>query len=328
MLAGAVLAAAAPQTADESMARPLPDNKRCAYPPKAQKAFVAGPVGFEVKVRPDGSVASVDVVTVPKADLGFEEAIRHCLSQWRFEPAPAGGLRLHEGRIAFRLDPEKEAAIRGVVEALAAAWNSGDMNAVDELSVQSDDPAGKEPVHGYLREQIQAGGPDRWRMELGPAFERIEFMGPELATVRQPYRRVPLSVPTAAPTSGEEQTLEAIVAAGTRGWKILSFAPSARDSPGVVRVESGRIREPKKIKDVRPLYPDIAKQARLQGVVILECLISPDGRVRFARVVRGMAPVLDAAALQAVRQWKYTPTLLDGRPVPVFMLVTVNFRLS
>jgi protein TonB len=165
-------------------------------------------------------------------------------------------------------------------------------------------------------------------MELGPAFERIEFMGPELATVWQPYRRVPLSVPTATSTSGEEQTLEAIVAAGTRGWKVLSIAPSAKGSAGVVRVESGRIREPKKIKDVHPIYPDSAKQARLQGLVILECLIGPDGKVRFARILRGTAPVLDAAALQAVRQWEYTPTLLDGRPMPVFMTVTVNFRLS
>jgi protein TonB len=63
-------------------------------------------------------------------------------------------------------------------------------------------------------------------------------------------------------------------------------------------------------------------------VVIIECLLSPDGRVRFARILRGVAKVLDAAAAEAVRQWEYTPTLLDGRPVPIFTTVTVNFRLS
>jgi TonB family protein len=328
VLASALLAATPPQRADESVARPRPDNKPCPYPPKAQKAFVAGPVSFKVEVDPDGSVASVDVVTVPQADLGFEEAVSHCLSQWRFEPASAGGPRRHEGRIAFRLDPAKESAMRGVLEALAAAWNAGDNDAVQELSLQSDDPPGKEPVRGYLHEQIQAGRTDRWRMELGPTIERIEFLGPELATVRQPYRRVPLPLPEAGSASGEEHTLAAIMAAGTRGWRILSAAPSATEGPEVIRVESGRIREPKKVKDVRPIYPDIAKQARLQGVVVLECLIAPDGKVRFARVLRGGAPVLDVAALQAVRQWEYTPTLLDGRPVPVFMTVTVNFRLS
>lgn len=89
----------------------------------------------------------------------------------------------------------------------------------------------------------------------------------------------------------------------------------------------GAIREPRKIKNVTPEYPDIARQARVQGVVILECVVSPRGNVTEVRVLRGI-PLLDAAAIDAVRQWRYTPTLLDGRPVPVIMTITVNFRLS
>ena len=100
----------------------------------------------------------------------------------------------------------------------------------------------------------------------------------------------------------------------------------ATSALGAVRV-GGSIREPRKIKDVRPSYPDIAQQARVQGVVILEVMIDPAGEVTDVKVLRGI-PLLDHAAIEAVRQWVYTPTLLNGQPVPVIMTVTVNFRLT
>ena len=93
-----------------------------------------------------------------------------------------------------------------------------------------------------------------------------------------------------------------------------------------VRV-GGAIKEPTKIKHVPPVYPELAQQARIQGVVILEAVIGEDGAVREARVLRP-APMLDEAALDAVLQWKYTPTLLNGQPVPVIMTVTVTFTLN
>jgi periplasmic protein TonB len=93
-----------------------------------------------------------------------------------------------------------------------------------------------------------------------------------------------------------------------------------------VRV-GGAIKEPRKLKDVRPEYPSIAMEARVQGVVILECTISPEGTVSDVRVLRGI-PLLDQAAIAAVKQWIYQPTLLNGEPVPVIMTVTVNFTLS
>jgi protein TonB len=62
------------------------------------------------------------------------------------------------------------------------------------------------------------------------------------------------------------------------------------------------------------------------GVVILEARIEPDGRVLNARVLRSI-PLLDEAALEAVRQWEFTPTLLNGSPVPVLMTLTIQFSL-
>ena len=95
----------------------------------------------------------------------------------------------------------------------------------------------------------------------------------------------------------------------------------ARMAP--VRV-GGQIMPPRKIKDVKPVYPAIAQSARVSGVVTIEATIGPDGKVMDARVVRSIA-LLDQAALDAVRQWEYTPTLLNGVPVPVLVTITINF---
>jgi protein TonB len=100
-------------------------------------------------------------------------------------------------------------------------------------------------------------------------------------------------------------------------------SPPARLEP--VRV-GGDIRPPMKIADAAPVYPAIARAARVEGVVILEAMIGEDGGVREVRVLRSI-PLLDAAAVDAVRQWRFTPTLLNGQAVPIVMTVTVAFRL-
>jgi protein TonB len=89
----------------------------------------------------------------------------------------------------------------------------------------------------------------------------------------------------------------------------------------------GNIRPPQKVHHVAPTYPPIAQAARVSGVVILEALIGEDGSVRDANVLRSV-PLLDASALEAVRQWRFTPTLLNGVPVQVIMTVTVTFTLN
>jgi protein TonB len=93
-----------------------------------------------------------------------------------------------------------------------------------------------------------------------------------------------------------------------------------------VRV-GGNIQPPQKTRDVPPVYPAIAQSARVGGVAIIEAVIGSDGRVQEARVLRSI-PLLDQAALDAVRQWEYTPTTLNGVAVPVIMTVTVNFQIS
>lgn len=89
----------------------------------------------------------------------------------------------------------------------------------------------------------------------------------------------------------------------------------------------GTIRTPTKVRDARPVYPPSAQAAGIQGVVIIEATIDVDGRVAGAKVLRSI-PELDVAALEAVRQWEFTTTQLNGVAVPVIMTVTVNFSLQ
>ena len=89
----------------------------------------------------------------------------------------------------------------------------------------------------------------------------------------------------------------------------------------------GVITAPTRIKDVLPVYPPMAQSVKVQGDVIIEATIGPDGKVQNAKVLRSV-PLLDQAAVAAVLAWEYTPTLLNGQPVPVIMTVTVRFRLQ
>jgi len=95
---------------------------------------------------------------------------------------------------------------------------------------------------------------------------------------------------------------------------------------GPVRV-GGQVKAPRKLKNVKPQYSDLAREARVSGVVIIEAVIGTDGRVDRAKVLRGH-PLLNDSAVNAVKQWVYSPTTLNGTAVPVIMTVTVNFTLG
>jgi periplasmic protein TonB len=98
---------------------------------------------------------------------------------------------------------------------------------------------------------------------------------------------------------------------------------AARTAP--IRVGSG-VEAPRKLVHVAPRYPEIAQRAGLQGTVELECVIDPTGAVAEIRVLGG-ATLLRDAAVESVRKWRYTPTRLNGVPVPIVMTVTVRFSL-
>jgi protein TonB len=103
--------------------------------------------------------------------------------------------------------------------------------------------------------------------------------------------------------------------------------PPPTPAPAAPLRVGGGIAPPVKVHDAVPQYPAIAQAARVQGIVIIQATIGTDGTVVGAEVLRSV-PLLDQAALEAVRQWRYTPTRLNGEPVALVMTVTVHFRLG
>jgi protein TonB len=114
--------------------------------------------------------------------------------------------------------------------------------------------------------------------------------------------------------------------AGVTSLANIATAPGTPGAMQPVRV-GGQIKAPTQIKKVQPVYPAEAQAGKVQGIVIMEAIIGVDGRVTDVKVLRSV-PLLDQAAVDAVKQWEYTPTLLNGAPVPVIMTVTVTFNLA
>lgn len=106
----------------------------------------------------------------------------------------------------------------------------------------------------------------------------------------------------------------------------LTGAPEAEDSTEVLRVRA-RIVAPKLRNRVEPIYPEPARKNAEQGVSMYEAIISSKGCIRDLRLLRSSTPLLDIAGIEAISRWKYQPATLNGRPVRVYLTVTVTYRL-
>lgn len=109
------------------------------------------------------------------------------------------------------------------------------------------------------------------------------------------------------------------------GGIVATPGSSGQPAPGAPVRVGGTIRTPAKLHNVEPVLPETAAKAGIFGMVILDIIIGTDGSVTDAKVLRSI-PLLDRAALDAVKQWRYAVTQLNGQPVPVIMTVTVDFR--
>jgi protein TonB len=146
----------------------------------------------------------------------------------------------------------------------------------------------------------------------------------------------PVSVPNVIPPEdfggggdfGAPGGVEGGIPGGVAGRIVGGLAdlppPSQSDEP--VRLDF-RKEEARPVTRVEPVYPDLAAQARVQGVVILEVLVDAQGVPSSVNVLRSI-PLLESAAIEAVRQWRWNPFKLLERPVPFWVTVTVNFRLT
>jgi protein TonB len=130
----------------------------------------------------------------------------------------------------------------------------------------------------------------------------------------------------AAIEPGFENGVPGGVAGGILGGFVTAPPPPPPARVAPVRI-GGEISTPKLIRRVDPEYPPIAVSAQIEGMVILEATVDTGGAVKDARVLRSHG-VLDAAAIEAVQQWRYEPLLLNGKPTPFVLTVTVSFSLA
>ena len=132
---------------------------------------------------------------------------------------------------------------------------------------------------------------------------------------------------------GVEGGIEGGVAGGIVGG-LMAIAPPPPPPPpapapkpaGPVRI-GGNVSAPALVKRVEPIYPDVALMAKVGGMVILEAVVGADGSVQSVKVLRSVK-FLDDAALEAVKQWRYSPLILNGVPTPFVLTVTLNFHTA
>ena len=303
---------------------------RPQYTSEAMRAGIQGNVVVQASIGADGRVTDARILRgLPMLNESALAAAR----QWIFEPPADGRPMLTTIELTFTLrgrgaampspqDPATpkpsvrmlqtptvlhsvmpsypedamRAGIEGVVEVEVTISEEGKVT--NARVVRTDNPA-LDPA------ALEAAG--QWlftKPTEGPVVRTIELT----FTLRSSVRKPPPPPPSPARGGGHE----------------MVFQPWEAD-PDAVRI-GGNIKEPKNIKRVQPAYPPIAQAAQVSGMVILEIQVGRDGGVDGARILRSI-PLLDQAAIEAVMQWRFTPTVIDGRPVPVIMTVTVNFTL-
>jgi len=102
--------------------------------------------------------------------------------------------------------------------------------------------------------------------------------------------------------------------------------PEPEAAPTIIRAGQD-IQEPHRLLEIKPVYPEPARRAGIEGPVILEVIVNTEGAVRDVRVLRGMPLGMTESAEDAVRRWRWEPAQYNGRPVEVYVVVTVTFRL-
>lgn len=172
------------------------------------------------------------------------------------------------------------------------------------------------------------------RLNMGAVSETINVKdlptpAPSLEATAEILDRVKTLIQQGSLAEAERELSRATL--GVRAARSTATAASRPPLTGsgggpIVRV-GGDVREPRKLQHKDPLYPAEARAAKVSGIVILDALIGTDGTVKDLKIVRGQA-LLNQAALDAVQQWVFTPTMLNGAPVEVMMTVTVNFQLQ
>jgi TonB family protein len=325
------------------------------YPAAALRAGVQGTLSVEVKLDAKGNVADAHVLSGPDE---LRKAALQSVLQWHFASDSAGATRVVQ--IAFELPKTQEAqpaatqsvtvsggvgsgAGNGVGTGVSGGVGSGVRNGVG-TGVSGGIAAG---VRGGLVPGSLSSAPTGGQSQTGQGvfnsqdsrpIKSITVVGLSDQARTELLSRLPVhegdtfsnenvqKISQAARDFDEHLSVRTQSAEGG-GVAVVILAPDAQPpAPQRIKV-GGNVQAAMVVNKVTPVYPELAKSAGVSGVVHLAVIISRDGTVQEIRAIDGPA-LLITAAMDAVKQWVYKPTLLNGQPVQVETTVDINFTLS
>ncbi len=273
-----------------------------AYPQSAQTKGVQGVVTVEATLDASGDVRDARVLSGP--DELRNPALDSVL-RWHFADGSAGATR--QINIAFQLPDQKPGSplVRSNFARLVDGRTLKSISVTGLSDQARADLMSRLPVReGVILTQDQVG-----RLEQA-VHEFDEHLRLVWMTDIANEARLEIRTPSAPPPPPPPPAPAALAAGTTQRLRI-----------------GGNVQQTKLVSQVRPVYPPDAKLQRVQGLVQLSAVIAKDGTIQTLEVISG-DPLLVPSALEAVRQWRYQPTLLNGDPVEVITQIDINYTLS
>lgn len=332
-LSGALPLSGEPQIAPDSpgitvdlMGSPLMHRAPVRYPAAAIENKVEGTVVAQVTTDQTGNVSDAKVLSGPDE---LRRAVLESLLSWHFTKDAAGSMR--QIAVTFRLPEAPAAPTAGVAGGVSAGTSGG---------VAAD---GVKTVMTVTAPAMPRATPFENRKSVSPMPEKATVRAITVQGMNAPEEQIlsqlPLHVGDTWTQDGAKQLVAALhgvdehLAAGfsfspegTVDIRIRPTASAPPPAPSIVNV-GGRVQAAKLVSQVSPVYPTIARQARISGTVELATIIGPDGHVQDVSVISGH-PLLRQASIDAVKQWVYQPTLLNEQPVSVSTTVDVIFQIE
>jgi protein TonB len=322
LMAPAQIAADAPGVSVNMNGATVLHRTAVPYPAAALQHGVQGVLSVEVKLDSTGNVSDAHVLSGPDE---LRNAALQSVLQWHFTRDAAGTTRTVQ--IAF--EAPKTAPMTNTVPAQAAPPPPPPPPGTIRQMLVSTGSGTSGPLEGRIKSIRVSGLPDAAGAELLatlPVHEGDEINADAIQRVTQAAKAydehltVQLSGIERTPSGGVDVSM-VIAAPGLR--------PLAQTTPGVpgrIKV-GGNVQGAMILSKVPPVYPPLAKSAHVSGVVRLAAVLGKDGTVQELHVLEG-PPLLIQAALDAVKQWVYKPTLLNGNPVEIETTIDINFTLQ
>jgi TonB family protein len=289
-----------------------------SYSASALAKGVEGTVVAQVTLDASGNVTDARVASGPDE---LRKVVLQSVLQWHFTRDAANGTR--QVSVTFQAPQSGgQPALRGdfssVPGGLAAGMVAGVLGAArTPMTVKSINVYG---LSDQARAELLASLPVREGDTL-----TAEAMSKISAAARQFDEHLSVGITSAGLSPGEVEVSIAAPGAAIARPPFVGATNGAATTSGSINPVNGP--PPPLIRQVQPVYPPLAKQARIQGTVKMNATIARDGTVQNVTVVSGH-PLLVQAAIDAVKQWVYQPTLLNGQPVELSTQVNLNFTLG